>query len=154
MIEKACAHVGRNGAKGYRSLWYGDGGAFLERLLGVSPEAVSTNDKDALFEKLRRAREDGYVYNAGTKKTAGRGLSTGHAYAVLGAEERDGVRYVWLRNPYSNMSAKYRSSGVRHSTASDISSDETYGQFYIKLDDFCRDFTNVTCTDTNKAFQV
>ena len=154
MIEKACACVGRNGAKGYRSLWYGNGGDFLERLLGVSPKRVSIDNQDELFEKLRRAREDGYVYNAGTKKTAGRGLSTGHAYAVLGAEERDGVRYVWLRNPYSNMSAKYRSSGVRHSTASDISSDETYGQFYIKLDDFCRDFTNVTCTDTNKAFQV
>lgn len=152
MIEKACACVGRNGVKGYRSLWYGNGGDFLERLLGVSPERVPMDNQDQLFEDLCLARQKGYVYNAGTRSKVGDGLSTGHAYAVLGAEERDGVKYVWLRNPYSNHSLQYRSDGSRESTKSGISSDETYGQFYMKLDDFCKDFTNVTRTNVNKAF--
>ncbi|MDD7146906.1 MAG: C2 family cysteine protease [Lachnospiraceae bacterium] len=152
MIEKACACVGRNGVKGYRSLWYGNGGDFLERLLGVSPERVPMDNQDQLFEDLCLARQKGYVYNAGTRSKVGDGLSTGHAYAVLGAEERDGVKYVWLRNPYSNHSLQYRSDGSRESTKSGVSSDETYGQFYMKLDDFCKDFTNVTRTNVNKAF--
>ena len=152
MIEKACACVGRNGVKGYRSLWYGNGGDFLERLLGVSPERVPMDNQDQLFEDLCLARQEGYVYNAGTRSKVGDGLSTGHAYAVLGAEERDGVKYVWLRNPYSNHSLQYQSDGSRGSTKSGISSDETYGQFYMKLDDFCKDFTNVTRTNVNKAF--
>lgn len=152
MIEKACACVGRNGVKGYRSLWYGNGGDFLERLLGVSPERVPMDNQDQLFEDLCLARQEGYVYNAGTRSKVGDGLSTGHAYAVLGAEERDGVKYVWLRNPYSNHSLQYRSDGSRESTKSGVSSDETYGQFYMKLDDFCKDFTNVTRTNVNKAF--
>ena len=152
MIEKACACVGRNGVKGYRSLWYGSGGDFLERLLGVSPERVPMDNQDQLFEDLCLARQKGYVYNAGTRSKVGDGLSTGHAYAVLGAEERDGVKYVWLRNPYSNHSLQYRSDGSRESTKSGVSSDETYGQFYMKLDDFCKDFTNVTRTNVNKAF--
>lgn len=152
MIEKACACVGRNGVKGYRSLWYGNGGDFLERLLGVSPERVPMDNQDQLFEDLCLARQEGYVYNAGTRSKVGNGLSTGHAYAVLGAEERDGVKYVWLRNPYSNHSLQYQSDGSRESTKSGVSSDETYGQFYMKLDDFCKDFTNVTRTNVNKAF--
>ena len=152
MIEKACACVGRNGVKGYRSLWYGNGGDFLERLLGVSPERVPMDNQDQLFEDLCLARQEGYVYNAGTRSKVGDGLSTGHAYAVLGAEERDGVKYVWLREPYSNHSLQYQSDGSRGSTKSGISSDETYGQFYMKLDDFCKDFTNVTRTNVNKAF--
>lgn len=152
MIEKACACVGRNGVKGYRSLWYGNGGDFLERLLGVSPERVPMDNQDQLFEDLCLARQEGYVYNAGTRSKVGDGLSTGHAYAVLGAEERDGVKYVWLRNPYSNHSLQYQSDGSRESTKSGVSSDETYGQFYMKLDDFCKDFTNVTRTNVNKAF--
>ena len=152
MIEKACACVGRNGVKGYRSLWYGNGGDFLERLLGVSPERVPMDNQDQLFEDLCLARQEGYVYNAGTRSKVGDGLSTGHAYAVLGAEERDGVKYVWLRDQYSNHSLQYQSDGSRGSTKSGISSDETYGQFYMKLDDFCKDFTNVTRTNVNKAF--
>lgn len=152
MIEKACACVGRNGVKGYRSLWYGNGGDFLERLLGVPPERVPMDNQDQLFEDLCLARQEGYVYNAGTRSKVGDGLSTGHAYAVLGAEEHDGVKYVWLRNPYSNHSLQYQSDGSRGSTKSGISSDETYGQFYMKLDDFCKDFTNVTRTNVNKAF--
>ena len=80
MIEKACAFVGRKvqigsqtgSQTGYQSLWYGSGGEFLERLLGISPDPVDTKmGADALFEEIRTGRERGYVYNAGTVGAAG-----------------------------------------------------------------------------------
>lgn len=153
MIEKACAFVGREGATGYQSLWYGQGGTFLERLLGISPEPVNT-EGDALFEEIRTGRERGYVYNAGTDGAAGSedGLNGGHAYTVMGAKEINGKKYVLLRNPYSTYSLQYQEDGARSRTGNliNVSSDETYGQFYIEIEDFTRHFRNITRTNVGK----
>lgn len=154
MIEKACAFVGRNGAAGYQSLWYGEGGGFLERLLGVSPEYVDTDDADALFEEIRTGRERGYVYNAGSDASAGSedGLNGGHAYTVMGAKKMDGKKYILLRNPYSTYSLQYE-DGKKSRTGDlvNLSSDETYGQFYIELSDFVQKFGRVSRTNVNRA---
>lgn len=151
MIEKACAFVGRDKVKGYQSLWYGEGGAFLERLLGISPEPVDTENEDALFEEIRTGKERGYVYNAGTKGTAGKedGLNGGHAYTVMGAKEIDGKKCILLRNPYSTFSLQYQENGEKTRTGDliNISSDETYGQFYIEVSDFVKKFGQVTRTN-------
>lgn len=151
MIEKACAFVGRGGATGYRSLWYGEGGDFLERLLGVSPTRVGTND--ALFENIRSARERRIIYNAGSKDTVDEkdGLNAGHAYTVMGAEVIAGERYVRLRNPYSTMSLQEEDGTVsRTGRMFDTSSDETYGQFYMKFEDFLKKFQTITYTDLSQ----
>ena len=151
MIEKACTFVGRDKVRGYQSLWYGEGGAFLERLLGISPEHVDTEDEDALFEEIRTGKERGYVYNAGTKGTAGKedGLNGGHAYTVMGAKEIDGKKCILLRNPYSTFSLQYQENGEKTRTGDliNVSSDETYGQFYIEVSDFVRKFGQVTRTN-------
>lgn len=151
MIEKACAFVGRNGVKGYQSLWYGEGGAFLERLLGISQEPVGMEDEDALFEEIRTAKERGYVYHAGSKGTAGKedGLNGGHAYTVMGAKEIDGKKCILLRNPYSTFSLQYQENGEKTRTGDliNVSSDETYGQFYIEVSDFVRTFERVSRTN-------
>lgn len=151
MIEKACAFVGKENVKGYQSLWYGEGGAFLERLLGISQEPVGTEDEDALFEEIRTAKERGYVYNAGSKGTAGKedGLNGGHAYTVMGAKEIDGKKCILLRNPYSTFSLQYQENGEKTRTGDliNVSSDETYGQFYIEVSDFVRTFERVTRTN-------
>ena len=151
MIEKACAFVGRGGATGYRSLWYGEGGDFLERLLGVSP--IREKKNDALFEKIRGARERRIIYNAGSKDTVDEkdGLNAGHAYTVMGAEVIAGERYVRLRNPYSTMSLQEEDGTVsRTGRMFDTSSDETYGQFYMKFEDFLDKFQTVTYTDLSQ----
>lgn len=151
MIEKACAFLGRNGAKGYRSLWYGEGGGFLERLLGITPENVSQEDPDALFEEIRTGKERGYVYNAGTYNDAGTadGLNGGHAYTVMGAKEMNGKKYVLLRNPYSTYSLQYQENGEKTRTGgiADISSDETYGQFYMEISEFAAKFHDIKRTN-------
>ena len=151
MIEKACAFVGKENVKGYQSLWYGEGGAFLERLLGISKEPVDTENEDALFEEIRTAKERGYVYHAGSKGTAGKedGLNGGHAYTVMGAKEIDGKKYILLRNPYSTFSLQYQENGEKTRTGDliNVSSDETYGQFYIEVSDFVRTFERVSRTN-------
>ena len=151
MIEKACAFVGRNGVKGYQSLWYGEVGSFLERLLGISKEPVETENEDALFEEIRTGKERGYVYHAGSKGTAGKedGLNGGHAYTVMGAKEIDGKKCILLRNPYSTFSLQYQENGEKTRTGDliNVSSDETYGQFYIEVSDFVRKFGQVTRTN-------
>ncbi len=154
MIEKACAYRGR-GAKGYRSLWYGEGGGFLTRLLGVEPEHVENQSDDELFANICNATNERFVYNAGSRNDAGssKGLNSGHAYTVLGAKEENGQRYVLLRNPYSTHSLQYKKDGGKNTTGSllDISSDETYGQFYMKFEDFRKNFASITRTDLKKV---
>lgn len=151
MIEKACAFVGKENVKGYQSLWYGEGGAFLERLLGISQEPVGMEDEDALFEEIRTAKERGYVYHAGSKGIAGKedGLNGGHAYTVMGAKEIDGKKCILLRNPYSTFSLQYQENGEKTRTGDliNVSSDETYGQFYIEVSDFVRTFERVSRTN-------
>ena len=162
MIEKACAYLGRNRRTGYQSLWYGEGGSFLERLLGIPRELVNKDtpeEQNALFEGICHAAENRIVYHAGTyneKNAAGEndtdGLNTGHAYAVLGGKVENGQRYVLLRNPYSTNSLKYQEDGGRETTGSSlsVSSDETYGQFYMKFEEFVRDFRTVSFTDLKR----
>lgn len=151
MIEKACAFVGKDKVKGYQSLWYGEVGSFLERLLGISKEPVDTENEDALFEEIRTGKERGYVYHAGSKGTAGKedGLNGGHAYTVMGAKEIDGKKCILLRNPYSTFSLQYQENGEKTRTGDLInaSSDETYGQFYIEVSDFVRTFERVSRTN-------
>ncbi len=151
MIEKACAFVGKDKVKGYQSLWYGEVGSFLERLLGISKEPVDTEDEDALFEEIRTGKERGYVYHAGSKGTAGKedGLNGGHAYTVMGAKEIDGKKCILLRNPYSTFSLQYQENGEKTRTGDliNVSSDETYGQFYIEVSDFVRTFERVSRTN-------
>lgn len=147
MIEKACAFRGRNGATGYGSLWYGEGGKFLTRLFGVEPTPVT--EHDGLFEDILSARERRVVYNAGTPDAVGEsdGLNAGHAYTVMGAKEENGTRYVLLRNPYSTMSLREEEGKIsRTGGMFDRSSDETYGQFYMKYEDFLQKFDRITCT--------
>lgn len=163
MIEKACAYVGRNGSTGYQSLWYGEGGQFLERLLGIETHVdMNRNTMDEqeieqmiqsgeLFEQICHARENHVVYNAGSGHESVTGLNSGHAYTVMGGEVRDGQRLVLLRNPYSMHSLQYNEDGSRYMSDSMLStsSDETYGQFYMKYEDFLRDFGKITHSNLN-----
>ena len=167
MIEKACAHVGRHGRTGYQSLWYGEGSEFLERLLGISAdETIVLNQmteeaknqliaSNELFENICNAREKHVVYNAGSSQRSADGLNSGHAYTVMGGTVRNGQRLVLLRNPYSMHSLQYSKNGSRSMSDSKLStsSDETYGQFYMKFEDFIHDFGMISYTNLDKYGQ-
>lgn len=173
MIEKAFAFYGRqiggSHVKGYRSLWYGNGAKYLENLLGIKysfKQFQSYRDvkkdreqKEELFNELQNIETDKKVYSTGSRgRGQGDGIQSGHAYTILGATEINGVKYVKMRNPYSNHSLHYDEKGKRSQTGSSVitfanSSDETYGQFLIKLDDFCTEFESLYITDLSQLEQ-
>lgn len=168
MIEKACAFYGRRemegvdgGAKekvigkGYRSLWYGSGAKFLERLLGVDggkQVSLSNNkQKEAFFAELCDIQNSKKVYSTGSDEGAGAGLDTGHAYTIMGGVVIQNQRYVRMRNPYSNHALQYHKKGKKSKdgglTPFSNGSDETYGQFLMKYEDFCQEFPNVYASE-------
>ena len=155
MIEKACACVGRGQKdkenkeiKGYKSLWYGEGSEFLERLLGVESERLGTTDPDALFEGICNCQTAGYIYNAGSGSNMGTedGLNAGHAYTVMGGKTVGDKKYVLIRNPYSTMSLQYLEDGKKTRTGRhmDTHSDATYGQFYMEFEEFLQKFSAIS----------
>lgn len=154
MIEKACAFVGKSEKDtGYRSLWYGEGGDFLQRLIGVPPTSLRGVNEDELFERICNSAQDKVVFNAGTYDKAGGGMNDGHAYTVMGGKVEEGQRYVLLRNPYSTMSLQYDEKGSRSKSGHMLAShsDETYGQFYMRYEDFIKSFDRITSTDLKLA---
>ncbi len=160
MIEKAFAFYGRNirgqHVRGYRSLWYGTGSEYIKRLLGVGPidckQNLDKNDQEALYEEFKHIDTSKKVYSTGSGKKSGEGIQSGHAYTILGAEEINGIRYVRMRNPYSNHSLHYDEKGERSQTGVPFitfanSSDETYGQFRMKYDDFFKEYQVIYVSD-------
>lgn len=170
MIEKAFAFYGRKidgkQVRGYRSLWYGVGSDYIKQLLGVKACDCKQQDwglrtkreREEFFKELKDMKTSKKVYSTGSLDKPGKGIQSGHAYTILGAEEINGVKYVKMRNPYSNHSLQYNKKGKRSQTGSSVitfanGSDETYGQFVIKYEDFLKEFTAIYVTDLSQLSQ-
>ena len=152
MIEKACAHLGRkriNGITqtGYRSLWYGEGKNVIQMLTGAGFKNETVNDE--LFKKICNWKQDNIIYTTGASDSA-QGTDTGHAYSILGGYEKNGIRYVRMRNPYSQGSSTYDYGKDEDKLEKKESlnfmggSDESYGQFDVKWEDFVKNFKPVS----------
>lgn len=115
----------------------GDGGvasSVFTDVLGRSSNDMSLrwdNNPDKVWNRIKSSLDAGLPVAAGTygKEEAARYTNTGvysnHAYSVLGYEERDGVKYVKLRNPW----------GESEPVPGDGRND---GVFNLKLDDFLK----------------
>ncbi len=158
MIERAMASLGRttllNGkTTGYRSLWYGDGSNVIQAITGSKGKNEVIDD--ALFMKICRWKEDNIIYTTGSKNKSSSGVDSGHAYSILGGYVENGQRYVRLRNPYSQGSSSYdygkgEETYKRNESLNFIGgSDESYGQFDMKWEDFIKDFGTVSSNNMN-----
>ena len=173
LIEMAAAHVGMfklatsKGKQikraGVGSLWYGTGGAWFAMLTGafgynevvdgktgtLNFPSEGVDDADGVFEAIKNAKADGFIYHLGTKGSTSAGLNSGHAYTVLGAKEVDGVKYITLRNPYANMSYQKDEELDETMTSTYFSSvaDSTCGQFDIPLEVLLKSIDNISRTD-------
>ena len=99
--------------KGYDKM--GEGGssqAALEALTGKRAQSttLSTTPEDQIWKKLQTATKDGAMIKAGSAGTHGKdqedlykgqNLFAWHAYTIMGIEEKDGGRFVILRNPWA-----------------------------------------------------
>ena len=71
-----------------------------------------------------------------TVSYAGTGLFPSHVYSIFGAEERNGVQYIWLRNPHGR--------GAAPAGSIDLGA----GQFLLPIDRFIRYFAQVDFCQT------
>ncbi|EKD51517.1 MAG: hypothetical protein ACD_62C00241G0006 [uncultured bacterium] len=117
--------------------------AFYE-LVGVTSKTTTTSscDADELYECLATAVKEGNPIVASSNDSADGTLVTAqnilcdHAYSVLGVKERNGTKYVQLRNPW----------GYKEWTG-DGSDAVDDGTFWMPLTDFKSDFHCVNVLD-------
>ncbi len=168
LIEMAAAHVGMfntEGKTGVGTLWYGTGAMWFGMLTGVFENEMMMSDNDgkpafvgsaanadALFEEIKKAKDNNVIFHMGTKSSTSSGLNSGHAYTVLGAKTIGTKKYITLRNPYANMSYQRDENGEVTKSSSYFSSvaDATQGQFDIPLAEFIANAKSITKTNVGK----
>jgi len=115
---------------------------------------------DDLWEKITFADSRGWIMCAGTsgvdKFTEGggpdqnTGIVPGHAYSVIAAKERDGVKLLNVRNPWgefewggawSDNAEEWTEEMIE---AFEPSFDAKDGSFWISLEDFFKNFCSIT----------
>lgn len=177
MIEKAFAVSGLTKEGGYDGIQYGEGSDFLQHIVGTKSSGNLLTEKIALevkkpfsgeygedavalYHRIEQGAANHEVFNAGTKGKESFStmltseLHQGHAYGVLGTHEEKDVKYVILRNPYSETALRYKEEKDGSITKEKDqftlgrSSGETYGQFYMELNDFIQQFAKVTAIST------
>ena len=135
------------------ALFSGEVGGFSKQksdsLSGDGHHLRNDKFKAELFNQLINARRDGKIFTYGTKASNTPGMNAGHAYTVVSAGEDADGRFVIMRNPYGNMSAKYKDDGSLCKTDSYISSsmNETCGMFKISYEDFLKNCGGLSMID-------
>ncbi len=90
----------------------GNSGAAMAALSGGSSDYISVSpsaDTRRLFDQVKAATDAKKMVVAGTYgehsnvNYGGTGVYADHAYAVIGTAEKDGVRYIQLRNPWGEV---------------------------------------------------
>lgn len=149
IVEKAYAKFKAGGAGDYDTIgqggWEGD---VMEALTGCQADydELARTPLDKLWQRLKRASDNGQAMTAGTYDTHGKddpryGDATrmweNHAYTVMGVKTRgrgrDKERMVQLRNPWGESEP-----------GKDGKND---GVFWVTLEDFKRDFEALTTLD-------
>jgi len=119
----------------------GDAKHVLESVLGRpgNKDLISLHSRDTNWQTIRRAIDERRPICAGTTwdtllaPFTNSGLRPQHAYSVLGYQERDGEKYVQLRNPWGNFEP----------TADGVDD----GVFWLKFDDFIDRFQDLNTVD-------
>lgn len=98
LIEKAYAQY----KGGYDKIEGGNSGRAMEFITGRSSRNTSigsTTDPNDIYDKVKAAERGGHPMTLSTKDGA-TDYPGDHAYAVLGAVERDGKKYIRIYNPW------------------------------------------------------
>ncbi len=102
--------------------------------------SVRPGSEDRVWNKIKDARGKGFPVSAGTygKDDSNRYTNTGvypnHSYSIYGVEEKDGERYVEIRNPWGE-SEPYPGDGKND------------GIFMLKLEDFTKLYQTLYTVD-------
>ncbi len=119
----------------------GVAGQVMAEVLGrpYAYENLSAANADRMYERIKKAAEAGKPMAAGTYGTdqsaryTNTGVYANHAYSVLGVEEKDGQKFVKVRNPWGQ--SEYGNDGKND------------GFFSIPLDKFAELYRAVHIVD-------
>ncbi len=98
--------------------------------------------------------EEKKKYELAEKYAKDRGIRTGHVYSVLGVFEKDGKKFVQLKDPYATFRAKYNEKGELVNDSNEIQATlkggtGSMGTFNLELKDFCRTFDAMSMGEAN-----
>ena len=119
-----------------------------------------------LYEKIKKALASGKIVTASASRGIRlyrKGLFFCHAYSVIDAFEKNGFKFIVVRNPYANRSRIYKDSkGIMHSKTSISKNSNEKGKMHSKtyipknpdgrgiseleLNNFYKNYREVECT--------
>ena len=134
-IKNKQAYVGREARdyNGYENLMY----KFFDNRINKNNETITVgNSLNNGYDKERQSY------------TLDHGIRNGHAYSVLKVFEKDGKKYVQLKDPYSTFESKYNEKGELEKNNSIASStmragNDTMGTFNMEVRDFLTCFNSM-----------
>lgn len=136
---------------GYEAI--GQGGSapdVIRAITGKTSTVTQTQgtSTDALWSTIHSGDRAGVpmvasTYGDGKKKYDDSGVYGSHVYSILGTEERDGQRYVVLRNPWAR--AEYANPGYQTDVDKnrDGRLDGDDGTFRMRIEDFAKYYRDV-----------
>jgi hypothetical protein len=136
---------------GYEAI--GQGGSAPDVIRAVTGKTSTVTptqgtSTDALWSTLQSGDRAGVpmvasTYGDGKKKYDDSGVYGSHVYTILGTEERDGQRYVVLRNPWAR--AEYANAGYQTDVDKnrDGRLDGDDGTFRMRVEDFAKYYRDV-----------
>ena len=104
-----------------------------------------------LYEKIKKALLSEKIVTASAyrdRKLYRKGLFFCHVYSVIDAFEKNGFKFVVVRNPYANRSRIYKkdSKGRMHSKTYIPKNPDERGISELELNNFYKNFDDVKCT--------
>jgi hypothetical protein len=161
LLEEAYCKINGTPVGSFKSNYGGHSHKAIMQLTGFDGTAVRVGhadfNPDGMWEKMKQIAGSGDIVCCGTKSAASghhgltsKGLSPGHAYAILGTAEADGIRLVKVMNPwgkkrgewtgdYSDDSPKWTKR--LKSKVKDFESGDD-GIFWMTVEDWCTNFVS------------
>ncbi|KRX05712.1 hypothetical protein PPERSA_09852 [Pseudocohnilembus persalinus] len=165
LIEKAYAKV----YQGYNQIVRGHTGNAIRDLTGAPSVTLECKQGvDEIWDFLQYHESQGHMLTAGTssvqnqikEEDTGMGIVSGHAYAILQVKEveRDGLeKIIQVRNPWGNKEWQGDWSDNSSKWTDELKqklnfTNEDDGIFWIKVEDFIKQFQNVTSNYVNESY--
>ena len=170
ILEKAYAKAYAKAYGNYHKIESGITGQALRDLTGAPYDSLKTDvGQDEVWKKISDAFAKKFIVTAGSQqsvskeveKDLGQGIVSSHAYAVLDCkvvQSNGSERILKLRNPWgqgewkgdwsddSNKWTPQLKQQLGWSSAND-------GIFWIRVDDFCKQFSQICITKLNSGYR-
>ena len=162
LLEAAYCKINGTPVGSYKSNYGGHSHKAIMQLTGMNGTDVRVGhadwNPDGMWEKIKTIPGSGDIACCGTKSAASghhgltsKGLSPGHAYAILGCAEADGIRLVKVMNPWGKKRGEWTGdysddsplwTRRLKSKIPDFQAGDD-GIFWLTIEDWCTNFVSM-----------